>query len=139
MAEDLMINTAPTAVQRWMVMGMTNENQLLCCPFCGAAGEIYDGRTYPARCKTFSSKAMAEEWISEMQREHAVKEFAITKRHVMKGFRFSAKVEIQAFIPRCTKIGCIGRNTTALFPSREAAATAWNSRSEESALLRRKI
>ena len=109
----------------------TNENRLLSCPFCGAAGEINDGRTYPARCKTFPSKELAEEWIAEMQREQVIKEFAIIKKHAKSGSRYTAQVEIQAFIPRCSKIGCIGRNAMAMFPSKEAAEAAWNTRMEE--------
>ena len=124
-------NVARYVWQGWMVMDMANENQLSRCPFCGAAGEINDGRTYPARCKTFSSKPLAEEWIAEMQKEHVIKEFAIIKKHAKSGSRYTARVEIQAFIPRCSKIGCIGRNAMAMFPSKEAAEAAWNTRMEE--------
>ena len=112
-------------------MDMANENQLLRCPFCRSEGEIYDGRTYPARCKTFSSKELAEDWIAEMQQKHVIKEFGIIKKHAKSGSRYTAQIEIQAFIPRCSKIGCIGRNAMAMFPSKEAAEAAWNTRMEE--------
>lgn len=100
---------------------------LLRCPFCNSAGEIYTGRSYAPNCKTFATETEAKDWIAGIRQKYIVKAEAITERHYKRGKKFTARVEKQAFIPRCTKQGCLGRNVI-MFPTQEAAEAAWNGR-----------
>lgn len=102
---------------------------LLHCPFCGSAGEIFKGRSYPANCRTFQTETEAEDWIAEMRKKYIIKAEAISERHFKRGAKYTARVEKQAYIPRCTKPGCIARSVV-LFSSLEAAEEAWNGRAD---------
>lgn len=103
--------------------------QLLLCPFCNSDGEIYKDRTYPTKYKTFATETQAENWIAEMRKKYIIKESNVICTYRKRVIKYRARIERQAFIPRCTKSGCLGRNVI-LFPTQEAAEAAWNRRAD---------
>lgn len=106
-----------------------SDKRLRPCPFCGAPGEIYTGRSFTERKKAFHTEVEALEWVTQnvepTSTESGVAYYPAKRTRSYSRGEWVGWYNRPGFTPRCTEPGCIARSVK-LYKTEQEAIVAWN-------------